>query len=375
MAHSYTPGLKVTESFLVRKRRMLPLDGEVLVEVGQTVAPNDVVARTELPGDAVLENIASRLGLPPEEVPDCMLKKEGDAVEEGEVIAQAKSFFGLFKSIAKASRSGTIESINKITGQVLLRGAPIPVEVKAYLKGKVVEVEPGQGCLVQTQASFIQGIFGIGEETNGPLHMACDDPDQVLSKDRISSDMAGKVIIGGKLVTANALKEAIKAKVAGVVVGGFNDKDLKEFLGYDLGVAITGQEGLGITLVITEGFGEIQMAQRTFDLLKAHEGQLACINGATQIRAGVIRPEVVIPRPDLESGNVRSDQEVQGLAIGTPVRIIRAPYFGLLGDVSALPSEPAVLESGSKARVLEVRLTRDGQNVTVPRANVELIEE
>ena len=61
------------------------------------------------------------------------------------------------------------------------------------------------------------------------------------------------------------------------------------------------------------------------------------------------------------------------LAVGTPVRIIRVPHFGLLGEVTALPPEPRRLESGSLVRVLRARLA-DGQEVTVPRANVEIIE-
>ena len=374
MAHAYTPGLKVTKSLLVRKSRILPLDGEVLVEVGQKVTPDEVVARTELPGDAVLENVASRLGLPPEEVPEAMLKKEGDHVEEGEVIAKAKSFFGLFKSLAKATRSGTIESVNKITGQVLLRGAPLPVEVKAYLRGKVVEIEEGQGCVVETNGAFIQGIFGVGGETNGKLMMACETPQQVLSKDLITPEMAGKVIVGGSLVTARALGKAIENNVAGVVVGGFNDKDLIEFLGHDLGVAITGQENLGISLIITEGFGEIEMAGKTFELLQDNVGRLACINGATQIRAGVIRPEVVIPS-DEEIPSDKRVREIKGLEIGTLVRVIRSPYFGNLGTVTDLPSEPHVLESGSKERTLKVDLVDGRKDVIVPRANVEIIED
>ena len=74
-----------------------------------------------------------------------------------------------------------------------------------------------------------------------------------------------------------------------------DDSDLKEILGYDLGVAITGTERIGLTLIVTEGFGDIAMAERTFDLLNKREGDFAAINGTTQIRAGVMRPEVVIP--------------------------------------------------------------------------------
>jgi len=373
MAHAYTPGLKVTDSFLVRKRRILPLEGDVIVKAGQQTDPNDVVARTELPGDAVLENVASRLGLPPEEVPGCMLKKEGDHVEKDEVIAKAKSFFGLFKSVAKASRPGTIESINKITGQVLLRGAPLPVEVKAYLKGQVVEVEPRQGCVIETWATFIQGIFGIGGETNGILKMVCTSPDEPLTPDKISGDHAGCIIIGGSIVTAAALQEAIKKNVRGIVVGGFNDQDLRNFLGYDLGVAITGSENKGITLVVTEGFGEIPMTDRTFNLLRQFEGKKACCHGATQIRAGVIRPEVVIP---MAESDLHKDMEVTAgaLQIGTPIRVIREPYFGRIGKVSDLPPAPAPLESETRARVLKLVFDDDGKEAMVPRANVEILE-
>jgi hypothetical protein len=53
--------------------------------------------------------------------------------------------------------------------------------------------------------------------------------------------------------------------------------------------------------------------------------------------------------------------------------VIRHPYFGALGKVTGLPSALQVLESQSKARVLEVEL-EDGNKVIVPRANVEMIE-
>src|SRR5690606_23557640 len=127
-------------------------------------------------------------------------------------------------------------------------------------------------------------------------------------------------------------------------------------------------------LVVTEGFGEIAMAERTYQLLAEHEGHFAAVNGTTQIRAGVMRPEIVIPLgPPGRDEPVEKAAAGGALELGTPVRIIRDPHFGLLGSVAALPSEPAVLPSGSKARVLDVKLD-SGQTVTVPRANVELID-
>ena len=373
MGHAYTPGLKVTENSLVVKERILPLKGEVVVKVGDMVGPDDVVAQTHLPGPVEPMNVANLLSLPPEDVGECMLKAEGDQVKKGEPIASSNSFFGLFKSEAKSPIDGTVENISSVTGQVLLRGAPVPVQVKAYLQGKVVKVIEKEGVAVETWASFIQGIFGIGGETHGEIMVVCKDNTEVLSHEKISGACKGKVIIGGSVVTADALNKAIEVGAKGIVVGGFNDKDLRDFLGYDLGVAITGHEDKGITLVVTEGFGEIMMAQKTFDLLKRHERDLACINGATQIRAGVIRPEVVLPRSQSDAvADIIG--ETPGLSVGSPVRVIRQPYFGRLGTVTALPPELQELESGSRARVLEVEF-QDHRRAVIPRANVEMIEE
>jgi len=373
MALAYTPGLMVTEKHLVRKKRILPLKGEVTVSVGDKVTPDVVVARTELPGRVEPINVANRLGLPPEDIAGAMLKKIGDTVKKDEVIAMTKTFW-IFKSECRATISGTVESISSVTGQVLLRGAPQPVEVKAYIDGEVTEVFEKEGVTISTWGSFVQGIFGIGGETLGPIQMAVSSREEALTPDKISGDMKGKVIVGGARVTAEAIATAIKTGVSAIVTGGLDDEDLRDLLGHDLGVAITGKETIGITLIVTEGFGDIHMAERTFDLLKSNVDKLACANGATQIRAGVIRPEVVIPT----EGNVhqeieKKDYKQGGMNVGSPLRVIRHPYFGKIGSVVSLPSALTLLESGSKARVVEIEL-EDGSKVIVPRANVELIE-
>ncbi len=376
MAHAYTPGLKVSEKLLVSKSRILPLKGDVLAKVGDLVNPDTVVARTFLPGNVDPINVSNQLGLPPEDIEMCMLKKVGDPVEDGEVIARSKPLFGLkwFASESKSTLKGTVESVSSVTGQVLLRGEPIPVEVKAYLDGEVVEVIENEGVVVSTWGAFIQGIFGIGGETHGIVKVVVPDNTVLLTDKFITDECKGCIIIGGSRVTAAAIRKAASVGAKGVVTGGFDDKDLRDFLGYDIGVAITGSEEIGVTLVFTEGFGDINMAEKTFALLKTNENKMACINGATQIRAGVIRPEVVIPTDeDIRQKDESEAFEQTGLEIGSPVRVIRHPHFGRLGKVSDLPSPLQVLESESKARVLEVTFD-NGEKTIVPRANVELIE-
>lgn len=375
MANLYTPGLKVSRRIRHRTRRILPIPGEVKVAAGDTVAAQQIVAETFMPGDVYPLNLSNVLSMPPGDVPECMLVQEGDKIEIGQPIARTKGIFGFFKNEYKSKTAGTLESVSKTTGQLIVRGAPIPVQVTAYLAGEVVEVMPGQGVAIEAETTYIQGIFGIGGEAHGPIRVACVDHTQELADDLIKPDMKGQVVVGGARMTGKAVRKAIDIGVSAVISGGMDDQDLKEILGYDLGVAITGSERIGITLIITEGFGEIAMAERTFKLLSSREGDEAAVNGATQIRAGVMRPEIVIPLSEQEKQAEAEPVHGSGmLEIGTPVRVIRDPYFGSIGSVAALPSELFKLGSESKARVLEVEF-EGGKKVTVPRANVELIEE
>ena len=379
MAQSYTPGLTVSRGGAWRRRRVLPIAGDVLVEVGKSVAACDVVARTMMPGDATPVNLAKRLGVSAGDLVRSLLKKEGDRVEVGEPLARTKGFFGYFQTDVPSPVAGVIESVSKVTGMVIFRGEPLAVQVFSYLTGRVVEVIPNEGVVVESEAALIQGIFGVGGEAYGTLRLVAKTPDDDLTEAHITPDLKGCVVVGGRRVTGAAVRRAISVGAAAVVAGGIDDHDLREILGYDLGVAVTGNEKLGTTIIITEGFGDIAMARRTFELLKSHEGREASVNGSTQIRAGVMRPEILIP---LGSANTEETHRLAAYAteraagtldIGAPVRIIREPNFGSLGTVTGMPHEPRLLESESHARVVEVKLA-NGSPVIVPRANVELIE-
>jgi hypothetical protein len=374
MAHAYTPGLRVTASARLERTRRLPLKGKVLVEEGHALRAEDIVAWTELPGNVQTVKAASLLGIHQEDLREYMVKKEGDKVAKDEVIAASKSFFGLFKSECRSPTTGTVEGISTVTGQVILREPPIPVQVNAYVDGRVAKVLPAEGVVMETTGAFIQGIFGIGGETSGVLHPVVASADEEVTAASLTGDLHGKVLVGGSFVTHAVVRKAIVEGARAIVVGGFSDSDLKALLGYDLGVAITGQEELGITLVVTEGFGKMRMAEKTFALLRSKTGMRASVNGATQIRAGVMRPEIIVPDAAAAAGARGADTPSQGLRVGSPIRAIRDPWFGRIGEVVDLPPEPRDLETEAKVRVLSVRF-KGGETVTMPRANVEMIEE
>jgi hypothetical protein len=99
----------------------------------------------------------------------------------------------------------------------------------------------------------------------------------------------------------------------------------------------------------------------------------ASINGATQIRAGVIRPEIVVPEW-APTGSDAHLPAVSELKIGARVRLIREPYFGQFATITAMPAELHKIETEAMVRVAEVKL-ETGASALIPRANVEIIQE
>ena len=372
MAHSYTPGLKVLHSSVVEKVRRLPIKGKVVKSIGDKLLPDEVVATTDLPGNVRIIKVASILSIGPSDIFDSLKVKIGEKVKKGDLIAQTEGIFGFFKSEVFSPIDGSIESISDVTGQLILREKPIPVEVDAYMSGIVKNIIPEEGVTIQTNAAFIQGIFGIGGEARGDIKVLVKNREEELSSELINETHQGKIIVGGSFISINTFKKAMSLKVAGVVVGGFNYYDLEEILGYTLGVAITGSEEIETSLIVTEGYGNIKMSKRTFDLLSDYNKKFASINGATQIRAGVIRPEIVIP---LKEKNLKRDplsSTSQGIQKGSLVRVIRAPHFGSMGKVVELPPELQKMESETMVRVAIIKI--DNEKLIIPRSNLEMVE-
>jgi len=372
MSRSYTPGLKILAQTKIIKKRQLPMKGTVHLKIGDIVKPDEVVASTEIPGNVQMVNVANQLNVEPENVPECMLVELDESISKGQIIAESKGIFGLFKSQLKSPIDGTLANVSEITGQAILSEPPIPVAVDAYTSGKITEIEDQEGVTIETEGVLVQGILGIGGENRGILEVVTTSPNDELTAEMIQEKHKGKVIVGGSFLTKDTFEHARKIGVAGIVSGGFDYTDLSKILGYSLGVAITGSENIGPSLIITEGFGKIGMAERTYELLSANAGKFAAINGSTQIRAGVIRPEIIIPS-ERENGEIR-DYEEADLAIteGSLIRVIRAPYFGRVGKVKSLPPELAKMESETMVRVAEIEF-EDGTIEIIPRANLEMI--
>lgn len=372
MAQAFTPGLTVSPRHTLRRRRELPIAGDILVKVGDSVSREQIVARAYLEGELRLVRVAEELGITPKEIHAALRVSVGASVIEGEVVAEVRGLWGLLRTTVSSPITGTLEFISDSTGHIGIRAAPRKLELSAYLTGRVVGIEGQRAVVIESEASFVQGIFGVGGERIGRVRLLDMQPNMVVTEEDVPASVAGAILIGGHSPTIQALHKACAAGAVGFVTGSINDRVLSEYVGRDIGVAVTGDENIPMTLIVTEGFGALPMGERVWEIMGAIRGQFASLNGATQVRAGAVRPEIVSEVPnDVTTSQVVSSLGGGGLRQGSRVRLIRIPFFGQVGTVEELPQDLQQIETGAWTRVLKARLD-DGRVVIVPRANVEL---
>lgn len=305
---------------------------------------------------------------------------EGDYVHEGQVLASALNLTTM--DYAYAPMSGVVEKICTKTGTITIVRPIKPAQVVGHIAGRVTELVPDQGAVVEATGSYLEGIFGIGGERHGEIVLASDGPGEVLDEAGVLPDHKGKVLLAGGLVTLEALQKMRALGVRGVVTGGLNNIDLVQILGREVAVGITGQEQTDFTAIVMEGFGKMPMGVAAWDLLASRAGRVASIDGTTQIRAGVIRPQILISDGSsgldsvagdpLGTAVVESLPRATNLAVGDRVKCVRQPYPGLWGVVAALPAEPEKVECEAVMEVARVKLD-DGRLVTVAEANLEVV--
>lgn len=319
-------------------------------------------------GEPLVLDVPTQLGVRPMLVGDCLRVIPGSAVVPDQVIALKR--VGRQTLMVQSSAYGKVTSI--VDGIITIKPLHVRTELAAYLSGRVVDVLPGQGAVVRAFAYLVQGQYGIGGETGGRLLVA-GRSDSVLTVDAITSDWKDKVVVLGATCSLETMQAAASAGAKALVMAHLPLRTLLQFTGNTGTVGLTGDEDVPLTVVLTEGFAPAPISQRFYSTLQALDGRYAGVNGTTHIRAGVIRPEVIICEPQWPAGDAVPEEVQAEVGIGGVVRITREPYAGETGVVIALPDRRQVIATGSEVRVAQVQLS--GHTVQVPVSNLEVWAE
>ena len=261
--------IKVGDVVARKPRRLLPprvYRSGVQGRIEKILDNGTLVVREspELAREYTTVKVAEDLGRPAWEIKPYLRVEPGQPVERGQWLA-ADLRGGALRFSASPVR-GKVNRIDGNFGMVVIEPLLEELEVYAWLPG-VVESVSDTGCVVAARGTALSGIWGLGGEASGVLTMREPAPGRVVVRQFAGGD------------TLADLKEK---RVAGLIAGGVN---LQDMVGADP----------GFTVVALAGFGERTIPRAIMELLEAHEGKLALVDGTTQLRVGVVRPRVILP--------------------------------------------------------------------------------
>lgn len=243
--------------------------------------------------------------------------------------------------------------------------------VPAGLRGRVVEISPGGGVVIESPAALVRGVIGAGKQIAGIL---------TLWREKAGKQQkipAGAILVVPDQINFALLHQAMSSGVSGIVAGSISLRDLEGFLRVDLiqllnraDVDLVQAHLPPLTLLFTEGLGAIAMSRQVTELLEHYQGSIALLSGTTSVRRRIF-PELVISLPIGETQqNWQSVQPEVVLVPGALVRIGEGEHRGAVGTIDYIFTYQQIFPSGIHARAVRLAL-EDGTMLIVPAMYVK----
>jgi hypothetical protein len=331
----------------------LPPGAEPVVDVGAEVDADAVLAVRRATGSPVAVPGAVRLRRRPSEVAAHASLEAGERVTAGDVLATAG------RHEIRSPVTGIFLGASRIDGTLLV--APLGDEeaVIGHVAGRVEAVER-RSISIEVAGALLHGIAGTGEAVHGELVVGVHEPAEELRAAAIDVAKAGKIVVGGSRASAETLTRARAMGVAGIVLGGVLDKELRDFEAIQRRRRELGGMTGAFSLVLLEGFGKVGFDPALFEWFRRHAGRMASLFGT----------ERLLYVHDADPPPAR-----RALAlVGERVIAHRRPFAGRSGTLVAILDDLHVAPSGIAARMALVRFD-DGRLAPVPLANLEAVAE
>jgi hypothetical protein len=328
----------------------LPRGTSVTVRVGAEIRPDEVIGLRRGAMAPVHVALTGPLHRQPGEVDEILTVRPGERVDADQPLAVLDAGGAVTAPIA-----GLVLSVSRRDGTLLL--APLGPEepVISHVRGRVRAIEEG-ALVIEVPAARLRGVGGSGEAVHGELVVGVPSPEDELRAAAINSGATGKILVGGSRASAETLTRARAMGVAGIVLGGILDKELRDFEAIQRRRSEAGGMIGSFGILLVEGFGKVGIDPQLFAWFRTHAGRVASLFGADRL----LYVYDAAPRP-----------ERRALArVGDRVIAHRRPFQGRGGVLVALLDELHAPQSGIPARMALVRF-EDGRLAPVPLANLE----
>ncbi len=336
------------------RKRVMPVDGEVLVKLNQKVSAADVIGEASFSQTHHFIDVARILNIKPSLAAKMIPLRVGEQVEEGTVVATDN---GLIPRKIKVQHSGRVVAVGD--GQILIDISKRDYQLRAGISGEVIEVIPKRGVVIQEVGALIQGVWGNGRIARGRLHVLAEKANDILVPGQLDISLRSLVILAGSCQDADSLTAAADITARGLIVSSLHPSLI--------GLA----RKMPYPIIVTDALGKQPMSPTAYKILSTNnQRDNVSLNADLFSRHKGTRPEVVIPLP--QNSPPPEPVEVDEFKAGQNVRLVRSPAAGAIGTLVDLPAKQQVLPNGLRVTAGEVKL-ETGELLMVPLVNLEVL--
>lgn len=229
-------------------------------------------------------SLHDKLGVKPRFITTYMHKRKGDYITTGEILA-AKNW-SKYDHLIHSPATGTIIDVDTAKGNVTIQYQRKNLKLTSGLSAKVTSIAKNRFVEMEYDGITINGSIGFGKASNGPV---------MWNDTFVEADLKpGFIAIFPFALSMEQLKLIQRNKLAGIIVPSLSEKDVVSLLSYELGVGLTGGEALPFGIILTNGFGNLTLSKEYEEIFRDCTGKHGVMLPATQIRAGVVRPCLIV---------------------------------------------------------------------------------
>ena len=347
----FPPTIQISPLVNVRKKRSLLNPGKVLVRIGKTVSPEEVVVEGYPASEHIIIDIAQALGIGKDKANRLILYKAGSHVDKGDLIAGP---VGITQRIVRSPVEGNVVLINNHL--IIIEKKNQPVQLHASISGEVVDLIEDRGIVIETVGALIQGVWGNGLTSFGNLRCITDKLDNSTGS-QINVPARREILYLQECIDKPTLNRVSALNPEGLILGAIAP-ELTQLV-----------EQLNFPVLVLIGFGRPEIDPRISQLLNQYENHEITICAEKWDLYNGCRPEVIIPLPGLQKDH--QEQKHTRFRLSQKVRVCASPQHGIEGTIIGFHKN-YLLPNEIHTNTATVQLS-NGERVNIPLANLAVL--
>ncbi|MGC9367160.1 MAG: hypothetical protein ACP5FK_09005 [bacterium] len=202
-----------------------PFNGKIL----KLVYPYGLSVAQKNNEQNIVINVSDPLGVSPHQISKFLLVKKGECINRGTKLAARTLNDDLTELTAVSPFDGEVISIDKKSGNIIIKKIFQEQSVKALIPGQVMSLQEtplGSSATIVSAGILIKGLTGFGSACKGHIELIESNFDQNIDRFQ-STRLSNSIVVLNGIPSESVIEKLIKAGVQGMVIPSITPPELR----------------------------------------------------------------------------------------------------------------------------------------------------